>query len=214
MVIPAPRISTVGGHRQSGAILIVTLLFLVILTLIGLSAMSTTTFEEKMSGASRDWNLALAAAEAAIRDAEYDISAKYVPGQPTAVRQIGGLTGFGDETSAENGTCSTSSGSLGLGLCRRTASGGTPTMAPASSPVVSFLSTDTKSVAYGTYTGASVAGYPIKGVSQQPRYFITGYAVQTAYDTGLTYFYEITARGFGANPNTQVTLREVFRRPQ
>ena len=67
---------------------------------------------------------------------------------------------------------------------------------------------------FGTFTGAAAAGYTVKGVSRQPRYFVTAYTEITAGDTGPQYFYEITARGFGANPNTQVTLREVFRRPQ
>ena len=195
------------ARMQQGAILMISLMFLVILTMIGLSAMSTTTFEEKMSGSGRDWNLAFAAAEAAIRDAEYDITTKYVPGYASSVRQMNGMTGFGDETDVENGTCSTSSGNLKEGLCRRTAAKLTPTAAD-------FSATDTKSVVYGTFTGAAAAGFTIKGVSRQPRYIITAYTEATSADPGGTYFYEITARGFGANPNTQVTLREVFRRPQ
>lgn len=197
------------GRSQRGAILMVSLIFLVILTLIGISAMSTTTFEEKMAGSSRDWNLAFAAAEAAIRDAEYDITSKYLPNQATAVRPggVSGLSGFGDETDNENNTCSISGSTFKEGLCRRNA--GQPTT------VATFTSTDTFSVSYGTYTGAVAAGYLIKGVSQQPRYIITG------FKTGLTgkdiskpvVLYEITARGFGSNPNTQVTLREVFRVP-
>ena len=204
---PALRAPPPLARTQQGAILLISLMFLVILTLIGISAMSTTTFEEKMSGSSRDWNLAFAGAEAAIRDAEYDITAKYIPGYAANIRQLNGMTGFGDETDAENGTCSTSSGNLKEGLCRRTAAKLTPTAAD-------FSATDTKSVVFGTFTGAAAAGYTVKGVSRQPRYFVTAYTEITSGDTGPQYFYEITARGFGANPNTQVTLREVFRRPQ
>lgn len=190
---------------QRGVILVMSLLFLVIVTLLGISAMSTTTFEEKMSGSVRDWNVALAAAEAAVRDAEYDITAKTLPGQTAVARSLYGMTGFGDETGGENGTCSVSTGNLKQGLCRRTAAGGT-------SALPTFTSTDTYSVAYGTFTGAST--YPLKGVAQQPRYIVTAWTEVTPFDTGPQYFYEITARGFGANANTQVTLREVFRRPQ
>ena len=197
-------------HRgQRGVILVVSLMFLIILTLIGISAMNTTTFEEKMSGSSRDWNVALAAAEAAIRDAEYDITAKTLPGYTGSARALYGMTGFGDETDAENGTCSASTGSLKEGLCRRTSAKGT-------SAAPTFSSTDTYSVVYGKFTGAGSggAGYLIKGVAQQPRYFVTAWQEVTPFDPGGTFFYEITARGFGANVNTQVTLREVFRRPQ
>ena len=40
---------------------------------LGLSAMTATTLEEKMAGNSRDYNMALQAAEAALRDAEADL---------------------------------------------------------------------------------------------------------------------------------------------
>lgn len=56
--------------RQQGATLAVALIFLVILTLLGLSAMSVTTMEERMSGNTRDHNLAFQGAETALRDAE------------------------------------------------------------------------------------------------------------------------------------------------
>ncbi len=56
--------------RQEGATLIVSLLILIVLTLIGITAMSTSGLEEKMAGNSRDLNLAFQAAEAALKDAE------------------------------------------------------------------------------------------------------------------------------------------------
>ncbi len=55
---------------QRGSVLIVSMLMLLVLTLIGITAMSTSTLEEKMAGNSRDQNLAFQAAEAALRDAE------------------------------------------------------------------------------------------------------------------------------------------------
>ena len=129
-------------HRgQRGAILVLSLMFLIILTLIGISAMNTTTFEEKMSGSSRDWNVALAAAEAAIRDAEYDITAKTLPGYTGSARSLYRMTGFGDETDVENGTCSVSTGNLKEGLCRRTSTGGTSTVPTFSSTTLTVWST-------------------------------------------------------------------------
>ena len=47
------------GQRQGGAILIVTLLFLVILTMLGVTAMTGTTMEERMAGNTRDASVAL-----------------------------------------------------------------------------------------------------------------------------------------------------------
>ena len=55
---------------QRGATLIVSLVLLIVLTLIGVTAMSTSSLEEKMAGNSRDMNLAFQAAEAALKDAE------------------------------------------------------------------------------------------------------------------------------------------------
>jgi len=55
---------------QQGAVLVVSLMILVIMTLIGVTSMRTTTMQEKMAGNSRDLMLAFQAAEIAIKDAE------------------------------------------------------------------------------------------------------------------------------------------------
>ena len=57
-------------RKQSGAVLVLSLLMLFVLTLIGVSSINTTTMEEKMSGNSRNQQLAFHAAEIAIREAE------------------------------------------------------------------------------------------------------------------------------------------------
>ncbi len=59
---------------QSGAVLVVGLIFLMILTLIGVTAIRTATMEERMAGNARDRSLALQAAEAALRGAEDYVS--------------------------------------------------------------------------------------------------------------------------------------------
>ena len=56
--------------RQSGAILVVSLLLLLVMTLLGLAAMQTTGMEERMAGNTRNINLAFQGAEAGLRDAE------------------------------------------------------------------------------------------------------------------------------------------------
>lgn len=56
--------------RQHGAVLIVSLLLLTVMTLLGVTAMQVTTLEERMTGNMRDRNVALQAAETALRDAE------------------------------------------------------------------------------------------------------------------------------------------------
>lgn len=55
---------------QSGAALIISLIFLLLMTLIGVTSMQTTTLQERMAGNARDRNLALQSAEAGLRQAE------------------------------------------------------------------------------------------------------------------------------------------------
>ncbi len=63
-------------RKQKGAVLIVSLLFVLILALIGMSASQTASLELRMSANSRDGGLAFQAAEAALVDAESYLSAE------------------------------------------------------------------------------------------------------------------------------------------
>lgn len=56
--------------RQRGAVLVVGLIFLAMLTLMGVAAYSVATQEEKMAGNARDRMRAFEAAEASLRDCE------------------------------------------------------------------------------------------------------------------------------------------------
>ena len=57
-------------NQQRGAVLIISLIMLLVLTIIGVTSMRTTVLEEKMAGNMNDKNLAFQAAEAALRDGE------------------------------------------------------------------------------------------------------------------------------------------------
>ena len=59
-----------SSQRQNGAVLIISLFILLIMTLVGITSMSTTSLEEKMAGNMRDKNIALQASEAALEDGE------------------------------------------------------------------------------------------------------------------------------------------------
>jgi len=61
---------TLQSYQQQGAALITSLIILLILTVLGVSAMSTSSLEELMAGNLRDQNLSFQAAEAALRDGE------------------------------------------------------------------------------------------------------------------------------------------------
>ncbi len=73
-------------HRQQGAVLIVSLIMLLVVTLIAVSSMQGTVMEEKMAGNSRDRNLAFQTAESSLREAE-----GYVEG----ISSLGAFTGSG-----------------------------------------------------------------------------------------------------------------------
>ncbi|QEW08450.1 hypothetical protein F5I99_01405 [Nitrincola iocasae] len=57
-------------NQQTGSALIVSLLFLLILTILGVAGIQTTSMQERMSGNMRDRNMAFQAAEAALRGGE------------------------------------------------------------------------------------------------------------------------------------------------
>lgn len=77
--------------KQQGAVLVVSLIMLLIMTIIGVSAMRTTILEEKMAGNYRDSNIAFQAAEAALRDAENDV---ICTGADCRTSPISGLDNF------------------------------------------------------------------------------------------------------------------------
>ncbi len=69
-------INAMHKNNQQGAILIVALIMLLLLTIIGLSSMRGTSLQENMTGNMRDSNLSLQAAEAALRKGEQIVSSK------------------------------------------------------------------------------------------------------------------------------------------
>lgn len=64
--------------QQKGAILVFCLVFLAVLTMMGVSGMESTILEERMSANMRDHNLAFQAAESALKSAEAWLGAQAV----------------------------------------------------------------------------------------------------------------------------------------
>ena len=206
-----------GARAQRGAVLMVALMFLVILTMLALTSMTGTTLEERMAGQYRDLNIAFQAAEAGLRDAERDIYAvgiqapgAFTPRSPT----LSGRTGFGDGSDTADGACTSGSitASFGRGLCYARDTGPWPRFTTASLATGSNVA-----VVYGTYTGATALQY----VSAQPVYLIEALwlnippgPAKSIASGPLTTYYRINSRGFGGNPATQVTLQEIYLVPQ
>jgi len=66
-------------HTQRGAVLIVALVMLLLLTIMGISSMRSTNMQERMAGNMRDQSQAFQAAETALRKGESTVLATAIP---------------------------------------------------------------------------------------------------------------------------------------
>lgn len=71
---------------QQGAILVISLLLLLVMTVLGIAVMRMTRMQERMAGNTRDLNIALQGAESALRDGEARIRA--FAGRPADVGSL------------------------------------------------------------------------------------------------------------------------------
>jgi len=204
--------------RQRGAILVVTLMFLLVVTMLAITALRVSTGEERMAGNLKDWNIAMQAAEAALRDAEFDVYGVCSVNTTTCTPRspfVSGGTLFGSQSGGTAyGTCNSSTSYKGACLAPASA---LATQENVNLDITSWKtsgSTTLNPVTYGTYTGA--AALPTSGisaVSTQPQYIVEAMQPNSALYKPGTYVYRITARGWGRNPNTQVTLQSIWQQP-
>ncbi|HEX4330212.1 MAG TPA: PilX N-terminal domain-containing pilus assembly protein [Burkholderiales bacterium] len=179
--------------RERGVTLVIALIFMVALTLLGVGMVKSTTSEERMGANTRDYDLAFAAAEAAIRDAEVRVSGVWsFPSKP--------LSALNFPTTANNcGTLSTGTTSE-IGLCFNI------TSQPIFTNTTFKLDDNTYSAQLGKFTGTPV----IQGVATQPNYYIEIIQVPQFGGSGSLNAYRITSKGYGARGTTQVLLQEVY----
>jgi type IV pilus assembly protein PilX len=74
--------SNTAMRQQRGAILVTSLLLLVVLTVLGVAMMRMTALQERMAGNARDVNVALQAAEAALREGEATLAPSVMVSRP------------------------------------------------------------------------------------------------------------------------------------
>lgn len=186
-------------RQQTGVVLVVSLIMLLLLTLIGLSGMQSTILEERMAGNMRDRNMAFQAAEAALQDGEIHI----ISGS------ISGFTGFSNDCGAAT------SNTTDNGLCHGGSAGYNPPVWE--NPNVWNA---TRSVEYGAVTGARKIGDTngdgvidvTPALSAQPRYIIEAVTGTPSHVCdGTRFCYRVTARAQGMNPNTVVVLQTIYR---
>lgn len=135
--------------RQSGVILITALIFLIVLTMLAVTAMQSATLEEKLAGHMRNEAIASQAAQAAVNDA-----IDWLESQTTAVVEtnVGANTG-------------------GSGIWFQ--NGGNPTQG--NTNPYENASWDSESTVYGgdPTDNTVAAAYTLSGVDVQPRYLIS-----------------------------------------
>lgn len=174
--------------RQRGISLVVVMIFLLILSVLGIAAIQSSTLGARVARNEADRTLAFQAAEAALRDGELDVKNLRVNNSAC----VAGATGCRAQTINRGDGFDTV---CSLGLCdSRTFT----------SPVwedTKKWGTSGPSVVYGAYTAA--AALPVVG--QQPRYILEYFPL------GESVVYRITAVGFGANTTTQVMLQSTVK---
>jgi type IV pilus assembly protein PilX len=184
-----------GRARQRGLSLVTTLVLMLATLGLGVAVMSVGAMEERLIANTKDRDLALQAAEAALRDGEQDIASN-----------IGSTTAFTDNCA--DGLCSPPSQRDGIGSLASS---------PVDDPRLGFdWSVDANVRKYGQYTGA--AQFP--SVAQQPRYVVEKFSflgtpagesvVLGAEPVAPGVGYRITARAVGARPETVVYLQSIY----
>ena len=189
---------------QRGAALLVTLCIVLVLMLLGVSAVRTALNAERAARGERDRQVALQSAEAALEDAERDIEGGSNPGSLRAT-----LFAPGSSEGFVSG-CGAGRDNPGLGLCLRT-------LAPAAWQSVALADADgDRTVEYGRFTGAAMPVGQGALPARLPRYIIElmPYA-RAGHDASerTGNFYRITAIGFGANEATCVVLQAYYLKP-
>lgn len=182
-------------QRARGFSLLFIMLMIVVVGFMALAGMSSGVVQERMAGNARDQNVALQAAEAALRDAEADIEANL------------------SSASAFTSAC-------GTGLCMPPSM---TANAPVSAPLWKSIDWSTQARAYGSATGATaLVGPGNVALAAQPRYFVemlpslppgAGHSVCMGCTTTATdraRAYRITVRASGVRESTVVMLQSVY----
>jgi type IV pilus assembly protein PilX len=167
--------------RQTGAALVTGLIFMLVLTIIVVSALRSATLEERMAANARNRQLALQAGEAALREAEAFINARGAPFDPF-------------QPASFTADCAN-------GLCTVPVSGGTPKWKTinwndtANTRTFANAASNLDGVAVQPRYIIEIAGFPIPPAPGQPCNPV---------------LYRVTARGVGMD-NSEVFVQTMFR---
>lgn len=203
--------------NEGGFVLATALIFLVALTILGVSALGINSLEEKMLGFSRDRQLAFQAADAALRDAERYLMSSDFPG---------GATNFVADCTGSNGKGLYQIRTAGKPIWAELENGATckdDAWAGLSSAVNAASGLSFK---YGALSG--VGSFKLDSsrvVASQPRFIIEVISISSTSGTGSAggslvvgrgpaspmYVYRVSAVGFGQRLTSRVLLQAVYR---
>jgi type IV pilus assembly protein PilX len=173
-----------GATRQRGSALIVALVFLLAMTLIGVTGMQGTTLQERMAGNSRDRNLAFQAAEGVLRSAEDFLRLN----SPDENLFVANTAGFYQLNNVNRPDWVGITASNGNGPCS-----GVPCPS------------------YGTALDNVVAQSPQYFVESMPNEKPLLAETETGTPIPETSYYRVTSRGFGGTADATVVLRSIYR---
>lgn len=181
-------------NQQHGSALIVALVFLLAMTLIGVTAMRDTTQQESMAGNARQRNLAFQAAEAGLRAGEDILQGATVP----ASSSWGSCTGYCKPPTDET-TLSKDVVELWMNYCW----------------IVGTGCTTARSIEYTgstlTTSSAQLSAKPRFVIEELPRVTVPGGSAKFGQLPDVGY-YRVTARGVGGATDAVVILQTTYRR--
>jgi type IV pilus assembly protein PilX len=186
---------SMAGARQRGIALIVALIFLLILTVLGVTAAMNNSLQERMAGNSRDRDLAFQAAEHAVDQAAGFLSSKTTAELDDLV-DINAVSPAPCDKVADDGI-----------RCFNTASP-PPNDANYWRNTFNWASSDLVDVA------DLPTANQLDKVANQPRYLIEQMPsyTDTSVTPPVTYrYYRVTARGTGGSDEAAVVLQTMYR---
>jgi type IV pilus assembly protein PilX len=175
------------SRNQDGAVLIIGLLILLVLTILGITNMSTTSMQERMAGNDRDRQIAFQSAEAALRAAE-----EFVQNSTYAALAAGNFTA----------ACTN-------GLCAKITTGNTDnwldnTVWSTSTKHRVYTANFNEIVSNPKFIVEDLGKVLVAGVSSLPDCYVSPFPCPNMY--------RITALGTGSSDNSRVMLQSVFRK--
>lgn len=187
---------------QRGVSLIMVMLIMVVVSMLGISGVQIAMMAERGARNDRDFQIAFQAAEAALIDAEFDITSKITASARTSkpfdkdnleFSFFADCAGTGDS----------------LGLCKENPNGLPPAWLQ-----VDFTDTSNsaKTIEFGKFTGrAFKVGNTGIQPAQRPRYIIELLRDYKSSSQPPEPYFRVTAMGFGPRADIQVVLQMMYR---